>query len=112
MTIKGKETGFLYSIGADCDIDDEFQKLGVADFVSFMERTGTAQGYAKLGAILNKWYCKANGGEPITEADIMMLPAGALGELQTEVSKAIADGQKHEMEAKAVKSKNAKSAAK
>lgn len=112
MTIKGKKVGFLYSIGADCDIDDEMQKVGVADFISLMERIGTAQTYAKIGAILNKWYCMEHGGEPLSEKDFMMLPAGSLTELQDQVSKAIADGQKTEIKAKPVKSKNAKSVAK
>lgn len=112
MTINGNKVGFLYSIGADCDIDDELKKVGVSDFLSFMERIGTAQAYAKIGAILNKWYCRKNGGDPISEADILMLPAGQLTTLQNDVSKAMAEGQKTEIESKPVKSKNAKSAAK
>ena len=112
MTIGDKKIGFLYSIGADCEVDDEMQKVGVNDFISLMEHLGTSQTYIKLGAILNKWYCKANGGEPVSEDELFNLPAGALAVLEEEVSKAITEGQKTTIKAKPVPSKNAKSAAK
>lgn len=99
---------FLYSIGADCDMDDEMKKVGANDFSTMMLTLGTAQTYAKLGAILSKWYCMAHGGEAVTEEQFMLLPAGELDHLASAINKAMADGQKQEMK---TKSKNAKGAA-
>lgn len=106
MKVDGKTVGMLYSIGADCDMDDLMQAAGVNDFGALVERYGVAKTYAKLAAILNRWYCNANGGEPLTEKDFLLLRAAQLEELQRAVIKAMDEGRKQEIK---TKPKNAKS---
>lgn len=112
MKIDGKEAGFLYSIGADCDIDDELQKIGAQDFAGMIERLGTTKSYVKMAVILNKWWSMQHGTDPITEKDLMLLNAGNLETLQNAVLKAFQDGRKAGIKTQPVKGKNAESAAK
>lgn len=109
MKINGKSVGMLYSIGADCDIDDLMQAHGVNDFGSLTERLGVAKTYAKLGEILSRWYCNAHSGEPLTEKDFLLLPAAQLQELEQAVVKALDEGRRQEVKSRAKKSKNAES---
>ena len=110
MTIDGKTVGLYYSIGADADIDDEMQKIAVANFGGMIDRLGSGKAYAKLAAILNKWYCMKNGGDPLSEKDFLLLPAWSYEELEREVIKAMSEGRKTEIKAKPVKGKNVESA--
>lgn len=110
MKIDGKEVGFLYSIGADCDIDDEMQKIGVNDFPQMIERMGVTKAYVKLAAIMNKWWALKKGADPISETDFLTLNAGQLDALQKAVIKALEDGRKTEIKTKPVQGKNAESA--
>lgn len=108
MKIKNKDIKLLYCIGADCELDDEMQKIGAVDFQQMLDVLGLAKTYAKVGAIMSKWYCIANGGEPVTEQEFLLLPADALTDLVKLVIKAMDEGRKQEIK---TKSKNAKSAA-
>ena len=110
MTINGRTLGLYYSIGADAEIDDEMQKIAVADFGAFIDRLGPGRAYAKLAAILNKWYCIQNGGEPISEKDFLLLSAHEFQNLREAVIKAMAEDKKTQIKAKPVKGKNAESA--
>lgn len=107
MNVNGKQTGFLYCVGADCDIDDLMQKHGVNDFGSLLAAMGAGKGYAALGEILSKWYHKQHGGEPATAEDFMFLPAGDLSSLQEAVIQAMNDGERTEIKAKQKKAKAA-----
>lgn len=111
MKIDGRDVGLLYTLGADCDIDDEMQKIGVTDFAAMIERLGVVKAYAKIAAILNKWYCLKNGGEPISETEILCAPAGDITGLEGAVVKALTEGRKTSIQAEP-KRKNVKSTAK
>ena len=110
MTIDGKSVGLYYSIGADAEIDDEMQKIAVTNFGGMIDRLGTGKAYAKIAAILNKWYCLKNGGDPLSEKDFLLLPAGEYETLEKDVIKAMTAGRETQIKAKPVKGKNAESA--
>lgn len=110
MEINGKKIGLFYSIGADCDIDEEMEKVGCPTWAAFLERLGTVKAYIKIAVILNKWYCLKYGGDPINEKDLFLLPAGQMEQLWRSVDKAMAEGKKNDIKAKPVKGKNAESA--
>ena len=110
MEINGKKVGLYYSIGADCDLEDEMEKVACPTWPAFLERLGTVQAYMKVAVILNKWYCLVYGGEKISEKDILSLPAGAMNDLFSSVDKAMEEGKKNNIKAKPVKGKNAESA--
>lgn len=110
MEINGKKIGLYYSIGADCDIDDEMEKVGCPTWPAFLERLGPVKAYIKVATILNKWYCLKNGGDPVSEKDLFLLPAGQLETIWPDVDKAMAEGRRNEIKAKPVKGKNAESA--
>ena len=106
MTIS--EVGMLYTIGADGDLGEEFEKVAASDLGNYIVIVGANKAYTKIAAILNKWYCKANGGEPYSEDDFLLLPFGDFTELQAKVVETIIEGQKQTVKTK--KSKNAKGA--
>ena len=111
MEINGEKVGLYYSIGADCDIEDEMEKVACPTFPAFVERLGSIKAYAKLAVILNKWHCLMYGGEPIKEKDILLLPSGAMNDLLEAVDKPKEEGRKNEIKAKPVKGKKEESAA-
>ena len=102
------EVGMLYTIGADGDLGEEFERVAASDLGNYIVIAGADKAYAKVAAILNKWYCEANGGEPYTEKDFLLLPFGDFSVLQEKVVDAILTGQKQTVKTK--KQKNAKAA--
>lgn len=106
--VKVEEVGMYYSTGADSDISEEFEKVAVPDFGEYIVKLGAIKGYAKIAEILNKWYCKAYGGDPISADDIMMMPKDDFDALYNNVLEALSSGGKQTIKVK--KSKNAKTA--
>lgn len=105
--IRVDDVGMYYSTGADSDLSEEFEKVAVSDFGEYIVKMGLFKGYAKVAEILNKWYCKAYGGDPVTVDDIMLLPKGDFDVLYERILKALEDGSKQSVK---TKSKNAKTA--
>lgn len=72
MKINNREVGFLWSVGAFCDYND---------FLVANPDVSIARANIKKAVLMNKAYCEANGGEPITEKDLASQPVYVIDEL-------------------------------
>lgn len=105
---KVEDIGMYYSTGADGDISEELERVAVADFGEYIVKMGAIKGYANIAVILNRWYCKANGGDPVSIDDLLLLPKDDFDALYQNVLEALSSGGKQTVKTK--KSKNAKTA--
>lgn len=83
MKINDREIGFLWSVGAFCDYND---------YLVANPDVSIARANIKKAVLMNKAYCEANGGEPITEKDLASQPVYVIDELFPAIKKAEEEG--------------------
>lgn len=100
MIYNEKEYGFVYTVGAKCDIDQMLIDGGTREFQQYLEKHGEVALTIMLATALSKAYADVNGGDALTEKIIRTMPMDIYTELDSEVFKALTEGQKRTVEAK------------
>jgi len=98
MKINGREVGFLYTVGAFCDIND---------YVVANPDVSAATAELEKAVILNRAYNEAHGIAEggLTVAELRACPLHILADLREEMKKAEEEGLKRSVEAKEKKDK-------
>lgn len=99
MQINGKELKLFYSVGAKCDIDAKMLAADAPDLATYMAKYGGAAADVLYAEAMSRAYCEANGGEPVTEAELKSIPFADLSLLDAEVAAALGIGQEITVEA-------------
>lgn len=97
MEINGRFYGFLWSIGAYCDY---------SDYVVSHGEVSVARANIEKAAIMSRAYCAANGGDPLTVAEINALPMYELDALMAAVGEAESAGNERTVESEEKKRKS------